>query len=528
MKKTNKNIKKYIALAGLSLCLATATAHALPMRDALQEMMNQHERILSQEALVERASYGVDQAFAEWLPSVDLSLSGGFEKQIKPSGADTSVFRNVATVEVSQKVFDFGKTSSGYQLAKLLYYKEKNTLTTTKQILMLEGIRAYLNVLRAKQALDYAIESEENIKKQTGMEEARVRRGSGLSTDVLQTKSTLAGAMATRARAQGVYVNALARFEALFSDISSPDVLEMPQPPYTHLPKTLEEALDIAMEHSLALKAAKVDLMMSRQQLKSANSNLFPNISMSASYKHRHNDSGTLGTKEEMLAKMDVRYTPFAGGRDRAARNASRASLVATEWQLLDVHNALEERVRSAWQNFMTAKANAQFLRNQAEISAEFLENARKERKLGKRSMMDLLNGETSYINTLSSAVSAETDMLIALYAVFEAMGTLDLDLMNVASSSLNPFSEVALDLGLIGGTLSESTQEDRSNNRRSEEAAPNHHKNTTPGNSLDDVDDLETMAHEVKEALKAIVEEAESEEDNADLMDEEDEEEAL
>ncbi len=77
----------------------------------------------------------------------------------------------------------------------------------------------------------------------------------------------------------------------------------------------------------------------------------------------------------------------------------------------------------------LTAKSNAEFLRNQANISGEFLVLARKERRLGKRSLLDVLNGETSYISALSSAVSAETDYALAAYKLLHAMGSLDLKL---------------------------------------------------------------------------------------------------
>jgi len=64
-------------------------------------------------------------------------------------------------------------------------------------------------------------------------------------------------------------------------------------------------------------------------------------------------------------------------------------------------------------------------LRNQANIAAEFLTLARKERKLGKRSLLDVLNGETNLVNAESDAASAERDVDIAAFTLLAVMGKL-------------------------------------------------------------------------------------------------------
>jgi hypothetical protein len=51
---------------------------------------------------------------------------------------------------------------------------------------------------------------------------------------------------------------------------------------------------------------------------------------------------------------------------------------------------------------------------------------ARKERKLGKRSLQDILSAENDYISSLGAAVKAEKDMQLAAYELFENMGVLD------------------------------------------------------------------------------------------------------
>jgi adhesin transport system outer membrane protein len=64
-------------------------------------------------------------------------------------------------------------------------------------------------------------------------------------------------------------------------------------------------------------------------------------------------------------------------------------------------------------------------LTNQANIAAEFLELARKERELGNRTLLEVLQGETDLINANSDAVKAQTDLAIAMYTLLNIMGRL-------------------------------------------------------------------------------------------------------
>ena len=92
-----------------------------------------------------------------------------------------------------------------------------------------------------------------------------------------------------------------------------------------------------------------------------------------------------------------------------------------------DARRQVEEQARNAWQALLTAQANADHLSNQANIAAEFLELARKERKLGQRSLIDVLSGETALIGAQAEADRAQASVSIAGYQLLAAMGRLDL-----------------------------------------------------------------------------------------------------
>ena len=102
--------------------------------------------------------------------------------------------------------------------------------------------------------------------------------------------------------------------------------------------------------------------------------------------------------------------------------------LTSASLRVAETRDLIEQSVRDAWANLKTAKSTRWFLRNQATISSEFLELARKERKLGNRSLLDVLNGETALTNAQSDASAVEVDVLIARFTLINAIGRLKLN----------------------------------------------------------------------------------------------------
>ncbi len=92
---------------------------------------------------------------------------------------------------------------------------------------------------------------------------------------------------------------------------------------------------------------------------------------------------------------------------------------------MADTRRRIVEETRNAWQDLHTARATAASRKNQADIAAAFLELAREERKLGNRSLIDVLTGETELINAQSDAESAESDVIIAAYKLLNIVGEL-------------------------------------------------------------------------------------------------------
>ena len=368
----------------------------------------------------------------DWYPTLSQTANAGYERQQNDNASDTSTGFNEYDISLSQLLWDFGSTNAAVDKARLQVEGARYGLIETRQALILEAISAYMNLIRAHTGVQFAKDSEDNIRRQTGLEEAMVTLGSGFSTDVLQSKAQLASAQARLAENEGSLINALNRYKAVFGRV--PDNIAELTPvsfPAPFLPTSLHHATDIALETNPSLKNALLQSDIAQQDVKIARAdNFFPRIEATGERKYKKNVGGTLGSEQETLAKVEMTFDFNLGFTAVNTLKASQSDLSASTFTAADTRRNIEEQVSNAWQQLETAKRTASHLDNQANIQAAFLELARNERQLGRRSLIDVLSGETGLINAKSDALSAKTDVIIAAYSVLASTGLLDYDII--------------------------------------------------------------------------------------------------
>ena len=415
--------------AALAVSMAAPPAAAETFREMLDQLTPGHNRVKAAEADVEGARNLEEVARGGWYPTLTTTIDYGKEKQNKPTGSeDTDMYLKRYEAQIKQLLWDFGAVNAGIDRAELSRIQAEAARTGARQALVLDAVTAYINLVRTTRQLAFARESEGNIRRQTGLEEARVQRGSGLSTDVLQAKTQLAGAEAARVAAEGALSTAQNRFRAIFGrDPENISTLAMPALPADLLPTKLTDAVKTAQDSNVQLKIAQLVSDIARKTAEATKaSQLYPRIDLIGEARNKQNYSGTSGNQTEQLAKVELVYPINLGLTAINSLRASESAIVAADARLADTRDLVEEQVRNAWENFATQRARADFLKNQSNIASEFLELARKERRLGTRSLIDVLAGETALTNANSSAASADADVAIASYTLLSTLGSLD------------------------------------------------------------------------------------------------------
>lgn len=431
-----RRIKELAFAGGIALAVAlpvggVADARAETLRALVEGLVNDHNLIDAARADLRAATENVRVAYGSWYPTLDVTANTGYEQQLKPPASeDTRLPFKEFDAVVTQKLWDFGATTSAVRSARLTKAQASAALSAQRQALALRGVTAYLNVLRASKIAEFALRSEDNIKKQTQLEDARVQRGAGFATDVLQSKQLLAQAEARRFEAQGNLQIAINEFRIVFGIVpTSLSDFEKPILPVDLLPPTLEGAVEVAMSKNPVLEATQLGTEVTRESIKAAQATgFFPTLNGVVSWKAKDNVGGTAGTQYETLTKVEMNLPFNLGMTALNSVRAAQGAYDAVNSRFADARDAIEQQVRNGWDQLRIQRERANSLLNAANIAAEFLELARKERQLGNRSLLDVLSGETALINASSDATSADTDVAIAVFALLNAMGILDVD----------------------------------------------------------------------------------------------------
>ncbi|WP_157879283.1 TolC family protein [Pararhodospirillum photometricum] len=427
-----KRCRRSLAFALVTVVAGMPTlAGAQSIQELLPQIIDTHDKVAAAHSRVEAARNRARETLGGWFPVLTLQNQTGYEHVERPQRmSDPSYHTWQSDATLTQLLWDFGGTNSRIEAQRLVLEQTSSEETAVRQNLMQEALTAYVNLLRAERLLDYARQSEDNVRRQTGLEQARVDRGSGLSTDVLQAKTQLAGAEARRVQAEGAVQIARNRFEAVFGFVppSTKGLVALKGPAGDVLPTTLDTALARARDANPSLRAAMAAAGAQRAMTGSVmGERLFPRVDLVASNALKHNVDALEGDKMNTSVQVRATWSINLGMTAVNSLRAAEAEAQAAGHSEGDTRTQVEEKVRNAWQRLETSRANARILANQANIAGEFLDLARRERQLGQRSLIDLLSGETALYNAQADAYSAEADVIIASYALMASVGALDM-----------------------------------------------------------------------------------------------------
>lgn len=428
-----------------SIALLTGVFAAVPAQaaeslvDAVKTVLSRHERLLAAQSDYEMGEERVEESFSNsWFPLMNLTVNKGYERQMnKPTNSEYS-FGEV-DIKFTQRLYDWGKASADLHVAELTREQYQETVEMTRQALILEAVSAYYNLRRTKKVVDFATQSEANVLKQTEVENVRVSLGQGYSTDVLMAKSQLAGAQARRVQFEGQKAMSEHKAANVFRRPSK-EVLEINGPngiPEKLLPAKLDEAVEISIKSNPQLQVMNTLAELTQTVAKSTTIEKFgPLFNFILEQKNKTDVAAVDGFQRETVGKVEVAFPFNLGFSSLNSIRAVEKSVEAARKRYDDTRYTVEEQVRNAWHMYIMHNQNAFLLEQSANLTAKFLEQAREERKMGKRTLLDLLSSETTWINAQSDASSALTDKVIAFYTLVQAMGQLSLDTLQTAYAS--------------------------------------------------------------------------------------------
>lgn len=422
-----------IAALTAAAVLAAAGAQdvrAEPIEQELRFLIDAHPKIRQSEKTLESRRASISEAQALYFPRVNLTGQYGPERvnNLTTRNGDGmwKGVRRTAGVNITQSLFDGFQTTSQVQGARINREIASISLEGTRQLTLFEGIQAYVDVLRQRRLVEMARENERTIQRQLNLEDERVRRGSGVTVDVLQAKSRLQIAKERRVGYEGALANSISRYQQVFEHAPNLTTMIDPAPPAMVIPSTVDRAIDIALMESPALLSEAATVEFTREKRRLAASTLYPTLDVVGAANYEREKNGTDAMRKDYSVLLTANWELFSGGSTLARQEASGFDYHASMDAYEHTTTRVIEQVKVAWQNLVTSRERKELLGNAVNIASEVFDSRKKLRDAGKETVINVLDAENEVNNAQINYTTASYDERLAVYQLLLAMGRLN------------------------------------------------------------------------------------------------------
>ncbi len=433
------------ALITTILASSWTPAAAGTLEDEMRDLVANHPQIQAKIKGVSSADEGIRGARSGYLPSVKFSGDQGHEYVDNPDrrGTQGKPFmdkRNTTGLTVTQKIFDGFSTDSQVESAKTSRRISESDLRSTRQATLLEGSIAYLDVMRTTKLVALSRENERKIAEQQNLEDERVKKGSGIASDVLQAKQRLQVAKERRVNYEGQFHAAVAKYTQVFGH--APDVAALSDPPLPLdlIPETLDLSLEAAEKDNPSLESATSTINLTADKRNIAEAGYWPTLDLVGKADYEHGKNATVGVRRDWSLMLVASWELFSGFKTDATVAQASWDHGASKDNRFHTSRKIAEQARVAWHKLQTARQRLDLLENAAVLAEEVWTATMKKREAGKATVTEVLDEETRINDARINYTGAYYDMYQASYELLTAMGRLEVDNLSRAkpASSLD------------------------------------------------------------------------------------------
>jgi outer membrane protein len=223
-----------------------------------------------------------------------------------------------------------------------------------------------------------------------------------------------------------------------------PGKLKAASPLGKQIPSSLDSAVSVASAEHPAILATGHLVDAAAFTVKSAEGALLPSVTASAGISQTHVSSSgasTLSTGETTSANIGatLNIPIYQGGRTSAQVRKSKESLSQARIEVDVSRDQVRQAVTAAWTSYAAAKEGV--VANRALVNAAqlALNGVVEERNVGQRTTLDVLNAQADVISAKINLAGSERDVVLASYAILQAMGRLSVERLGLQVTKYQP-----------------------------------------------------------------------------------------
>ena len=285
---------------GVVVCvgLAASTARSEGLPEALAKAYQTNPQLNAERARQRATDENVPQALAGYRPQIVASLSAGLQavRDLLPGNTFQSGNLKPWTVgvTVTQTLFNGFKTANSVRVAELQVQAGREALRNVGQGVLLDAVTAYTNVLANQSLVEAQRANVAFLQETQGIVQKRLNAGDVTPTDTAQAEARLSRGRADLNAAEV----SLAISQATYTQVigNPPSQLRPAETVDRYLPRSREDATELAFRQHPAVMAASFDVDVASTTIRVAESSLLPTITLQGSASRSRDGDPTLST----------------------------------------------------------------------------------------------------------------------------------------------------------------------------------------------------------------------------------------
>ncbi|GAA5525650.1 hypothetical protein Maes01_02222 [Microbulbifer aestuariivivens] len=364
-------------------------APTLTMTESVQQAVSWHPRISESVNELFQSQQNIRIARSGYFPQLSAGVLAGHDSQVEGDG-DGHAFQ----LSASQVIYDFGKISSGVDLANAEATRSLANVLLSVDEIARQTASAAIEVQRYQALLLIAQERIDGVQSIASLVKMRSDSGASSRSDFLQATSRIQAASAefqqTEARLQ--------RWRAELQSLTGTEqqlVLSMDSP--SSLESACEKPVaEIAASPRVLIADASREEAMAR--LKESRANAWPTLSLEASYNRyldpRYVDVAVIDENEAAVF-LNLSMPIYQGGRISASKESNTFALQAADYAMDTAIEVAKRDYRSTQEQERGLARSLDLLEASVRSIQETRDLYRKQySSLGTRTLLDLLNSE--------------------------------------------------------------------------------------------------------------------------------------
>lgn len=409
-------LKKLIL--GIILLSSSSFTYALGLLEAYEIAKENDPVYLAAKSNFKSAIEVIPQARADLLPTLsgNASTTGNESNTenyitLKPYGKYNI---DQYGINLSQPIIDYSLFAA-FGKAREQVKSAHATMYAAELDLFIRVSSQYFKVLKAEDAMSYAIATRDSFQRHLDLTQERFRVGSIAITDVEEAKAKRDSAEADAIAARNDFANQKEIFrETLGVEVSFVQQLkkhiDLKQP----IPNNIEEWVTRATQQNFSLTAFKFTLESFKKQMTIERTGHLPNVYVNGNVTNAKDFPGYQPTR--VITKelgVNVNIPIFQGGKVISKQRQAAYNYQAKKEEFHQLTRKVQSNTRQSYRGVLTQISRVTALK-QAVISSKVALKATEDAyKVGDRTIVQVLDSQTNVLNAEKNYAVARYDYLL-------------------------------------------------------------------------------------------------------------------